>query len=119
MKNISSQIQNEEDCLFCKIIRNEEPTDRVYENDDFVVIKNKYPDAPVHLLIFPKKHYVKHDTLRGKNTHIWEGFYKTVSEVVEKLDLWDKYQLLVNAPGMGHFHHEHMHLISGKDVLVK
>lgn len=104
-----------EDCLFCKIANKEEPSEMVYENDTFVVIKNKFPKAPTHLLIIPKKHISKQNSLKG--AEVWKGFYKTQSEVVEKLGLWPNFQLIVNAPGNAHFDHEHMHLLSGKDVL--
>ena len=111
MKNI----QKENDCLFCKIVKKEEPAEILYENDKFIVVKNKYPNAPIHLLIIAKEHLVKQDTLRN-TFDIWKEFFETQAEVVSIQNLWDKYQLVVNAPGMAHFHHEHMHLIAGKDL---
>jgi len=44
------------DCIFCKIINKEKPSDFVYENDKLIVIKDVNPKAPIHLLIIPKKH---------------------------------------------------------------
>jgi histidine triad (HIT) family protein len=111
------KIQTEQECLFCKIIKGEEPSEKVYANDNFIVIKNKFPKAPTHLLIIPKEHVVKQDLQQGKNTQMWQGFYECANEVVQKINLWPNYQLVVNAPGVAHFHHEHMHLISGKDLL--
>lgn len=107
--------QTSENCLFCKIIKGEEKAEKVYENENFIVIKNKFPNAPTHLLIIAKEHIVKQNTLRN-SFDVWKEFFKTQSEVVEKLKLWDEYQLVVNAPGRAHFHHEHMHLIAGKDL---
>jgi len=46
------------DCIFCKIVRGEAPAYRVYEDDDFVVILDKYPASFGHLLVVPKSHYV-------------------------------------------------------------
>ncbi len=43
--------------VFCKIIKGELKSDRVYEDKDFIVIKDISPQAPIHLLIVPKKHF--------------------------------------------------------------
>ena len=101
------------DCLFCQIAQGLEKADKVFENEDFVVIKNKFPKAPIHLLIIPKVHISKQDTLLGKDFLIWESFFKVQKQVVEELKIGSNYQLLVNAPGYAHFDHEHMHIISG------
>ena len=46
-----------ENCLFCKIIRGDIPSAKVYEDDDMIIIKDIAPQAPVHLLLIPKEHY--------------------------------------------------------------
>jgi histidine triad (HIT) family protein len=45
------------DCIFCKIVAKELPAEIVYETDDLIVIYDLNPQAPVHLLVIPKKHY--------------------------------------------------------------
>jgi len=52
-------------CLFCKIVAGEEPCQKVLETDDFLVIKNKYPKAPVHVLVIDKEHHEKKDVSSG------------------------------------------------------
>jgi histidine triad (HIT) family protein len=49
------------DCLFCKIVHGEIPSPRVYEDDDFVCIRDIRPQAKVHLLVLPKKHVASLD----------------------------------------------------------
>ena len=44
------------DCLFCRIVAHQSPSDIVYEDDAVVVFKDIYPKAPVHLLIVPRRH---------------------------------------------------------------
>ena len=45
-----------ETCIFCKIIKNEIPSSKVYENDDILAFKDINPQAPVHIIVIPKKH---------------------------------------------------------------
>jgi histidine triad (HIT) family protein len=46
----------DENCLFCKIVKGEEPKTLVYEDENFMVIENKYPVAPIHVLVLDKHH---------------------------------------------------------------
>ena len=45
-----------EDCIFCKIINREIPSDIVYEDDEVIAFKDIRPVTPVHILVIPKKH---------------------------------------------------------------
>jgi len=47
----------EGDCIFCKVIKGEVPTEKVYEDDNFIGILDINPKAEGHTLIFPKKHF--------------------------------------------------------------
>ena len=44
------------DCLFCKIVNGEIPSEKLYEDDELLAFKDISPQAPVHFLIIPKKH---------------------------------------------------------------
>ena len=46
-----------EDCLFCKIIKGEIPSTKVYEDDEILAFNDINPAAPVHILVIPKKTY--------------------------------------------------------------
>ena len=45
------------DCIFCGIISGEIPSAAIYEDDEFKVILDRFPSAPGHVLILPKRHY--------------------------------------------------------------
>ena len=45
-----------EDCIFCKIINKEIPSQNIYEDDEILAFKDINPQAPVHILVIPKKH---------------------------------------------------------------
>ncbi len=119
----------EKDCLFCKICSGEEPSEKVWENEEFVCIKNKYPVAKVHVLVMPKSHIMKQNVatppaaldaqhLRAgsvlHNEEFWGKIMSAVFEVVSLLGL-DKtgYKLVNNGAGYNHFEHEHMHILGG------
>ena len=45
-----------ENCLFCKIIKGEIPSQKVYEDEEILAFKDIHPAAPIHILVIPKKH---------------------------------------------------------------
>lgn len=45
-----------EDCIFCKIVKGEIPSDIVYEDEEIIAFKDINPAAPIHILVIPKKH---------------------------------------------------------------
>jgi histidine triad (HIT) family protein len=47
-----------ENCIFCKIVKGEIPSKKVYEDEDLIVFHDIHPAAPVHLLVVPRKHLV-------------------------------------------------------------
>lgn len=102
------------DCIFCKIINKEEPSDFVYENDKFIVIKDINSKAPIHLLIIPKKH------IHSVN-HLEEGDKELIGEMIlcAKKIAKEKnlagYKLLINVGRKAGqmVDHIHIHLLSG------
>ena len=45
-----------DDCVFCKIIKGEIPSEKVYEDEDVMAFKDINPVTPIHILVIPKKH---------------------------------------------------------------
>lgn len=106
-------------CLFCKIVAGEEPSETVWQTEEFLAIKNKYPVAPVHILVIPKAHEAKKKWVEGQNLGVtlpvfWGKMMAVVFAVVCKTGL-DKtgYKLVNNGAGYNHFEHEHMHILGG------
>jgi histidine triad (HIT) family protein len=90
---------------------------KVWENDDFLAIKNKYPKAPVHVLVMPKKHVEKRKiaNVGASNFGIfWGKMMGAVFSVVAELNLTKSgYKLVNNGAGYNHFEHEHIHVLGG------
>ena len=101
-------------CLFCEIAGGNEPSKKVWENRDYLAIMNKYPVAPVHILVMPKKHQEKANLRGSEAGGFWGKIMAAVFEVV-KLKGLDKtgYKLVNNGAGYNHFEHEHIHVMGG------
>jgi len=79
--------------------------------------KNKYPKAPVHLLVMPKKHIEKKkiNNIGASNLPVfWGKMMKAVFSVVTMFNLSKTgYKLVSNGAGYNHFEHEHIHVLGG------
>ena len=109
----------DDSCLFCKIGLGQEPAKLVLETEEFLCIANKYPSAPVHVLVIPKAHVSKKAWLEAQSLGMTEGSFwgkimAVVFQAVVKLGL-DKtgYKLVLNGAGYNHFDHEHIHILGG------
>jgi len=105
-----------DECIFCKIIKGDIETQFVYEDDEIVAFKDIHPQAPVHLLVVPKKHIPTVNALDesdapliGKMVFVAKGLAKDfgVNE--------SGYRLIINVErGGGQLvFHIHMHLVGG------
>ncbi len=94
--------------------RGDVSVDKVWENDDFFVINDKYPKAPVHLLVIPKDHVSKDEKMAAQDQSHWGPLMEAVFEVVrlKKLDQTG-YKLMSYGAGYNHFDHEHIHVLGG------
>lgn len=107
----------DENCLFCRIVSGEEVSEKVFETKDFLVIKNKYPQAPIHVLVLDKSHREKKDTISGKysvDEKYWDKMFEAIFGTITKLGLNESgYKLVNNGAGYNHFEHEHFHILGG------
>ena len=86
------------------------------ETDGFLVINNKFPLAPIHVLVLDKKHQEKPETISGQYEGYWDKMMAAVYKTIRHLGL-DKtgYKLVNNGAGYNHFEHEHMHILGGSE----
>lgn len=105
-----------EDCIFCKIIKGEIPSEIVLDSKDFISIKNIHPKSPIHILIMPKAHIEKVDAISGNIKNFWSEIMLFTNGVILKLGL-DKtgYRIINNGAGYQGVNHEHIHIMGGKD----
>ncbi len=100
--------------MFCEIIAGREPTEKIFETADYLVIKNKFPKAPIHVLVMPKKHREKAEAIAGDYPGFWEEMIGVCWQTIKRLGLNKTgYKLVNNGAGYNHLEHEHLHILGG------
>ena len=105
------------ECLFCKIIKGEIPSDIVYQNDEVVAFKDIHPRAPIHILIVPKHHIGSVATLTEKDAKELPHLFLAAKVIADKLGVKDRgFRTVFNiGPDSGMIvDHLHLHLLAGK-----
>jgi histidine triad (HIT) family protein len=106
--------------IFAKIIRGEIPTEKLYEDEQVIAIKDAYPIAPIHILVIPKGEYISFDDFIARASSEEIGhFYKVVHRVCSELNLNENgYRILSNvgAHGMQTIFHMHLHILAGEKL---
>ena len=106
-------------CLFCKIIKKEIPAPRVYEDDYAIVVKDISPQAPLHFLALPRKHYAGVHEVTQTDKKLFEQLFAAINAVVAKEKLAEAgYRLVINfgeKAGQS-VPHIHVHILSGRSM---
>lgn len=106
-----------DDCIFCKIAKKEINSQIVYEDDVCVAFKDISPQAPVHILIIPKKHIESIDKIGKEEKDIISVLIENVSKVAKISDL-KSYRVVTNVgseAGQSVFH-LHFHILGGRKM---
>ncbi|WP_138159288.1 histidine triad nucleotide-binding protein [Peptoniphilus catoniae] len=106
------------DCLFCKIIAGEIPSDKVYEDDLIYAFKDIDPQAPVHILIVPKEHIESLDDINESHKDLIFHISLKAKELAAKFGLTKGYRLVNNCKEDGgqSVNHLHYHLLGGRSM---
>jgi len=101
------------DCLFCKIAKKEIFSEIVYEDEKFVIFKDTNPQAPVHLLIIPRKHIPSVNHVEIEDTGLMGELILTAQKIAKEKNLKGyKLQINVGRDGGQLIDHLHLHLLS-------
>lgn len=109
------------DCIFCKIIKGEIPSAKVYEDEDMVIIKDISPQAPVHLLLLPKEHYANITEMSDAQAATLARCLKKLSAMTGSLGLSDGFRLVSNKGknACQSVEHLHIHILGGAQLTDK
>lgn len=105
------------ECIFCKIVGKEIPSQFVAEDDDMVVFKDIDPQAPVHLLLVPRKHIATTNDLTESDGNLVGKMILKAAELAQgNKELAGGYRLVFNCnrDGGQAVYHIHLHLLGGR-----
>lgn len=107
------------DCIFCKIVDGQIPSNKVYEDDKVLAFNDISPEAPVHILVIPKKHIVSANEINEENAEIISHVFVVISKLAKKLGIAEEGFRIVNNVGenggqtVGHMH---FHVLGGRNL---
>ena len=106
------------DCLFCKIIAGEIPSDKVYEDENVFAFRDIHPQAHVHILVVPKTHIACAADITADNSAEVARCFEAIAKIAAQEGLNDGFRVINNCgenAGQTVFH-LHFHILAGKTL---
>ena len=106
------------DCLFCRIIRGEVPSKKVYEDEHTFAFEDINPQAPTHVLVIPKQHLAGLKEAKAAEAEIVGRCHLVAAEIARRRSIEDGYRTVLNVgakAGQSVFH-LHVHLLGGRTL---
>ena len=107
-----------DDCLFCRIVKGEIPSAKVYEDEFLLAFRDIAPQAPVHIVIVPKDHIACANDITADNSSAAAACFEAIPVIAKELGLKNGYRVINNCgeDGGQSVMHIHFHLIGGKKL---
>ncbi len=107
-----------ENCLFCKIMRGEIPSAKVYENDYVYAFRDINPQAPTHVLVIPKKHVSSIDQVDQMEDRELAECLRAIKAIAAQENLTGGYRVVSNcgADACQSVPHLHFHILGGTQM---
>ncbi len=105
------------DCLFCKIINGEIPSNKVYEDELVFAFRDIEPQAPTHILIIPKQHIKSAAEIDESNSGVVAHIFEVAAKIAKQEGLDDGFRIVNNCGDSAGqtVKHLHFHLMGGRD----
>lgn len=106
-----------EGCIFCKIIKGEIPSSKVYEDDEILAFNDINPAAPIHILVIPKKHIKSLADMENGDEVLVGKIYNVINKIAEEKGFKEAgYRVLVNCgkDAGQEVMHLHFHILAGQ-----
>ncbi|MDA8431183.1 MAG: histidine triad nucleotide-binding protein [Geobacteraceae bacterium] len=106
-----------ENCIFCKIIRGEIPSKKVFEDERLLVIEDITPQAPLHLLLLPKMHIVNSLDMTDRDDDLIGYVFRKAGQIAREKGYAESGFRIVQNNGAGagqSVFHIHFHLLAGR-----
>ena len=97
-------------CIFCKIVAGENPSRKVFEDDELLVFHDIAPWAPVHVLVIPKAHIVTLYDVADEHQPMLGRMMRLAPKLMQQLGVTNGFRTLINVGPDGHQEVQHLHL---------
>ena len=107
------------DCIFCKIVAGEIPSAKVYEDDHVVAFNDIQPQAPVHVLVIPKKHMASVNDVTASDAPMLGSLFTAVQQIAREKGIAETGFRVVTNTGKNAgqvVFHLHFHVMGGKPL---
>ncbi|MEA4922064.1 MAG: histidine triad nucleotide-binding protein [Eubacteriaceae bacterium] len=106
------------DCIFCKIAAGEIPAKVAYEDDRIMVFHDADPQAPVHVLMIPKKHIASTDEIGPEDSELMAYMMGKIKDVTAALGMDNGYRVVINCgeDGLQTVKHLHFHILGKRKL---
>lgn len=107
-----------DDCIFCKIIKGEIVSKKIYEDDLVYVFEDIAPAAPIHYLLIPKEHISSAKEITPENSKYIARIYEVIAKLSQDIKLQDGFRVVNNCGEMAGqtVFHIHFHLLAGRKL---
>jgi histidine triad (HIT) family protein len=108
-----------DECLFCRIVRREIPADIVHETDELLAFRDINPQAPVHVLVIPRRHVPTLNDVRTADAGLVGKLMLAAAELARREGIAEAgYRVVMNCnAGAGQsVFHVHLHLLGGRGM---
>ena len=107
-----------DNCIFCKIIAGDIPSNKVYEDEDMLAFRDINPQAKVHVLVVPKQHFATLAEMNLAQAEVLKHAMMRIPFIASTLGLSGGYRLIINqgADAGQTVPHLHFHILAGKDM---
>lgn len=105
------------DCLFCKIVAGEIPSNKIYEDELCFAFYDIDPQAPAHFLVIPKAHIASVAEIGKTNSGVVAHIFEVIAQLTRELGL-ESYRVVSNTGAQAgqSVSHLHFHVLSGRDM---
>ncbi len=106
------------DCIFCKIVKGEIPSNKVYEDDTVLAFHDIAPQMPVHVIVIPKTHIASAAEVNEDNSAVIAHIFEIIPKIAKDLGLENGFRIINNCgkDGGQTVNHIHFHILGGKTL---
>lgn len=114
---MSDVLNHDPNCLFCKIVKGDIPSSKVYEDEFCYAFNDIEPQAPTHFLVIPKEHIASCGAVTEENAALVGHIFQVITKVTRGLGITD-FRVVSNCgPQAGQsVPHLHFHVLAGRDM---